>query len=201
MIRIRSAWRRTYSRVSCIVLTAVVITTMEAQAQAELPQGGTRVRVTYPCDADTTGPAGFSRNTCGVVGQFLTIESSTVSVVVDGASRTFRLDDVRRFEVSQGARSYRLIGSLAGFAVGSGTTYIALNRGGSTSKCDRSANQDALSSRECFGLVALGGVVGAGVGLLLGGFIKSERWEDLALEQLRVSVLHDRLAVRMVLLR
>lgn len=43
-----------------------------------------------------------------------------------------------------------------------------ISSGGSTSRCDRSANQDAMSPSECHGLTLLGGIVGAGLGAAVG---------------------------------
>jgi hypothetical protein len=60
-------------------------------------------------------------------------------------------------------------GALVGLIVGAAATYAVLHSGGSTSLCDRSANQDAIRAPECAGLVAAGGVVGAGIGALIGG--------------------------------
>lgn len=73
------------------------------------------------------------------------------------------------------SKSYWLIGALGGFVVGATATYFVLHSGGSTSKCDRDANQDALSRGECTGLVVLGGLVGAGAGALIGSRIRSDR--------------------------
>ena len=61
----------------------------------------------------------------------------------------------------------RLIGAAVGFVVGAAGAYAIVHSGGSTSLCDRSSNQDAWSSGECAAVVVAGGVVGAGVGLIL----------------------------------
>lgn len=68
----------------------------------------------------------------------------------------------------------RLAAGLGG-AVGLGATYLALQHGGSTAYCDRSANQDAIGARECYALYAVGGIVGAGIGWLIGGRIGGGR--------------------------
>ncbi|HEX8703400.1 MAG TPA: hypothetical protein VF815_31480 [Myxococcaceae bacterium] len=69
--------------------------------------------------------------------------------------------------VQQG-RSYWLTGALIGLAVGAGATYLLLQSGGSMSLCNQSRNQDALNGSECAGLTAVGGLVGAGAGALIG---------------------------------
>jgi hypothetical protein len=70
-------------------------------------------------------------------------------------------------------RTRRVEGALLGLALGGGLTRVALWSGGSTSLCDRDRNQDAIRSRECVGLVVLGGAVGAGVGALVGGRVRT----------------------------
>lgn len=79
-----------------------------------------------------------------------------------GSRETVALD------VSRAQRSRVLAGAGIGFVVGAGVTYAVLHSGGSTSLCDRSANQDAMAPRECLGLTALGGLAGAGVGAVIG---------------------------------
>jgi hypothetical protein len=81
-----------------------------------------------------------------------------------------------------------LAGAGVGFLVAAGATFALLYSGGSTSLCDRSANQDALRSGECVGLTALGGLAGAGVGAAVGALIRAERWQDIPVERLRVGV-------------
>jgi hypothetical protein len=82
--------------------------------------------------------------------------------------------------------SSRLIGAGIGFVAGAGITWVVLHSGGSTSRCDRSANQDALNSRECIGLTVLGGLAGAGIGAIVGGMIGPSRMQHVPLDRLRV---------------
>jgi hypothetical protein len=63
-------------------------------------------------------------------------------------------------------------GAIVGFIVGAAATVVVTHSGGSTAPCDRSANQDALSSGECIGLAVAGGLVGAGLGALIGSRIR-----------------------------
>jgi hypothetical protein len=77
-------------------------------------------------------------------------------------------------QATAGSRSHWLIGAIGGFVVGATATYFVLHSGGSTSKCDQDANQDALNRGECAGLVALGGLVGAGAGALIGSRFRSD---------------------------
>jgi hypothetical protein len=92
----------------------------------------------------------------------------------------------------EGSRSHPIMGAAVGFVLGAGTTYLVLNSGGSTSKCDRSANQDAMGSGACFGAYVLGGVIGAGLGAGVGALIRTSRWESFPLDRLGVGVLPER---------
>ncbi len=74
--------------------------------------------------------------------------------------------------VVAGRRTRALEGALVGFALGATATIIVTHSGGSTSLCDRGANQDAISASECLGLAAAGGLAGAGVGVLIGRRIR-----------------------------
>lgn len=98
------------------------------------------------------------------------------------------LDEIGPTPSSQEVRSYRRIGAVVGGVVGATATYFALNSGGSTSLCDKSANQDATSTGLCVGLYALGGLVGAGLGSLIGGAITVESMRDTASDALRVGI-------------
>jgi hypothetical protein len=77
-------------------------------------------------------------------------------------------------QATERSTSHWLIGAIGGFVVGATATYFVLHSGGSTSKCDRDANQDALNRGECAGLIALGGLVGAGAGALIGSRFRSD---------------------------
>ncbi len=164
----------------------VIAPTPSARAQAPSLERGDRVRLFHPCGDDARSSERTDRS-CAVVGEFLRLEAG--NLVLDGEPvREVRLASVRRLEVSAGDRSYGRVGAAAGFLAGAIGTWVIVHRGGSTSLCDRSANQDAINTRECLGVAALGGLAGAGVGALIGGFIRTERWEAVPLERLRVSL-------------
>lgn len=63
-------------------------------------------------------------------------------------------------------------GALVGAAVGTPLTFLVLHSGGSSSICNRSANQDAVQFHECLAMSLGGGVVFAGLGALIGSFVK-----------------------------
>jgi len=112
----------------------------------------------------------------------------TVALAVAGTTTSYGLNALRRLEVSRGRRSHSLAGAGVGFLVGVGAAFAVLYSGGSTSLCNQSANQDAMSSGECIGLTALGGLAGAGLGAVIGSRLRSERWQDVPIERLRLGL-------------
>lgn len=71
-------------------------------------------------------------------------------------------------QVQRTEGSWARRGAVLGAVVGGVAGYVVLHRGGSTSLCDRSANQDAMGRRECVGLTVAGAVAGAGLGAWIG---------------------------------
>lgn len=106
---------------------------------------------------------------------------------VSGSPSRVLLEAPALAEAGRGG-SRTLLGAGIGLAAGAGATYLVLHRGGSTSPCDRDANQDAMSEGECLGLVALGGVVGAGVGALIGSRFRSGGEDASSAERAQVAV-------------
>jgi len=98
-----------------------------------------------------------------------------VSLWPDPTPRAAPVALLSTFATGQAAskgRTRALEGAIIGFVVGAATTAIVTHAGGSTAPCDQSANQDALSSGECIGLAAAGGLLGAGLGALIGSRIR-----------------------------
>lgn len=93
------------------------------------------------------------------------------------------------------SRTRALEGALVGFVVGTAATVIITRSGGSTAPCDSSANQDALSTGECIGIAAAGGLVGAGVGALIGSRIRVSALQALPPLPLGPAGMNGRLAV------
>jgi len=182
------------------IVIALAPATAEAQAQTFLLPPGTRVRVTRPC---VEGPRETQRpdRWCPMVGEFVQAQAGILLISVADSTGRYDLDSVWRFEVSRGSGSFRLVGAAAGFLAGVGGSFVVLHGGGSTSLCDRSANQDAMNAGECLGLVALGGLAGASLGAVVGGLIRTERWDVVPLERLRVGLTSARAAAIVVLLK
>jgi len=144
---------------------------------------GDRIRLTHAC---TPGDPGGSF--CQTVGRLVSSRDGTVTLESAKTTRTHTLDATSRIEVSQGVRSRWRAGAAIGFVAGAAGTYALLNQGGSTNPCDSSANQDAIGPAACAGLAAVGGVAGAGLGALVGSFLKTERWREVRLDALRVGL-------------
>lgn len=104
---------------------------------------------------------------------------------------------IRRFEMSAGQRTrtgkgalYGLIGGVVGGA-GSVVLLCALDEDG----CDEPGSPLGTGGVAAFGatIVGLGlGLVGTGVGAIVGSRIRSERWQELSLDSLRLGFGDDR---------
>jgi len=162
--------------------------TLIAQEPARSLEPGARLRLTYPCEHDGAATAGKERRACRSEGRLVLLRADTIALAVAESTMHRGLNAINRIEVSRGHRAHRLAGAGVGFLVGAGVTFALLNTGGSTSLCNQSANQDAIGSGECLGLAALGGLAGAGLGVIIGGFVRTERWQDVPLDRLRVSL-------------
>jgi hypothetical protein len=166
-------------RLVTLMIISLIVAPLATIASQQSPpvKAGDRVRITAPSVSGSP-----------FVGAFVAIEAD--SLVVHDSVDTWRLSlaSVEQVDLSRGRQSHTLLGAGIGFLVGGGVAVALLYTGGSTSLCDQSANQDAMNSGECIGLSALGGVAGAGLGAIIGGFIRTERWQGIPLKRLRVSL-------------
>jgi hypothetical protein len=149
--------------------------TVVAQAPAPLP--GTRVRVTLPCQPGHQPAGRAAHESCRSEGPLLPLSGQAMALAAAGPDLDAGRDAVTRLEVSRGQRSHWRMGAAIGFLAGAGATFAALRSGGST------ANQDALATHECIGLVTLGGAVGAGLGAAVGALFQTERWQEVPLRR------------------
>lgn len=154
----------------------------------QIPHPGDRIRLNAPCGTAGEYASTDSTAKCRVEGSFLRIGMDSVTLTVSGQPQSFGVQSIDRFEISQGERSHKLLGGVIGFVTGAGIAYLIVNSGGSTSLCDQDANQDAIGSTECVGVVFLGGALGWGIGYIIGSRIHTERWTRIPLQRLRVSV-------------
>ena len=158
------------------VLLVLPLTTAVAQQQPPPLEPGTRVRITAP-------DLGIEKQQA----TFQALRGDTLAVTADSAM-ALSLSSVTRLDVYQGRKSWGWWkGGLIGFFGGAGLGALV----GASVDCQESA----LDSPEelCTGA---GAVVGAGVGLLVGAvagaLIKTDRWEEVPMDQLRLSLVpHD----------
>ncbi len=157
-----------------VVSLLVPLQNITAQ-QAPPIETGSRIRVTAPVlGADK------------MVGMLVEVDASRLRVQADdqASPMTISLADMTRLEVSQGRKSNALkglgIGALIGAPIG-----VALGVAVSSESGDNQCYHNA-------GCIAIGGaavgVVGALVGLGIGALLKSERWEEVPLDRLRVNI-------------
>jgi len=157
-----------------------------ASAQERAVAPGDRVRLTFPCDARDAASSGPRRCTREGTVERVTQEALVLSVRATSETHTFAALDaleVRRV-TGPGWKIPAAVGAVAG---GAGT-YALLHSGGSTSRCDRSSNQDAMSRGECATLVALGSVAGAGLGALASRLLRTERWLPVPLGRIDLTL-------------
>jgi len=166
------------------IVAALLLSATSLSAQESVPRPGDRVRVTVACPDRGRATTPGREGRCRTEGVLADATADSLELSADGTSHRYGLDAVRALEVRDGTRSHWLIGAGGGLVAGTLGMVAVLNSGGSTASCDRSANQDALSSGECLGLYALGGAGGAGIGALVGSLIRTDRWRPVPLERL-----------------
>ena len=145
-------------------------------AQESLPvEPGERVRVTAP--------------ECELRGQEATFRALRADTLVLETTEC-PLASVTRLDVSRGQKSNFALGAGIGFAAGAlvGLVHCSRDAGGfsDVGMCDLA--DDDLTLWVTFVIGAIGG---AAVGFV-GNFIKTERWEEVPLERLRVSLAPQR---------
>jgi hypothetical protein len=102
-------------------------------------------------------------------------------ILTSGVTVAFPFSDVMRLEILRGQRSYKwpgaIIGAACGVLIGVGVGYAATDDGwGSMRK--------AWVVPAAVGI----GVLGAGIGAIVGQSRKTDTWEELPLDSLRVSI-------------
>lgn len=156
-----------------------------AQERAVAP--GDRVRLTLPCDSIQGGTRAQAIR-CTREGTVAGLTSERVELLVHGTPEVHALAAVTDFQVRRVEGPGWEIPAAAGAVLGGAGTYVWLHSGGSTSLCDRSSNQDAMSGGECAGLTVLGAVAGAGLGALASRLLRTERWVPVPLGRIDLTL-------------
>ena len=170
------------------VLLAIFAFVPLASAKAQVPiRRGERMRVTGPliCQPTYTVCVGPPRQS---VGTFWAWQADSLIMERNGNALALPLDAVTKLEVSQGQKSNTLEGAIVGLLIGGvavGAIAIATYEeceGGWGCIGDFGPGFAALVG----GLVGgLGGVV---VGALIGSEIETDRWREVPLDRVRVSL-------------
>jgi len=155
-----------------IVTPLAILTAQESHAV----NVGDRVRVSHDCAAKC-------REDRGTVQAFE--PDSMVLSAENGQSRVvILLTSVSRLSVVRGQKSHLVTGAIVGgVALGTATAIAVI------SVCDPYGNPPncSVTTGGIVALTAAGAVVGAAIGAGIGSLVKSDRWEDVPLDQLRVS--------------
>jgi hypothetical protein len=156
--------------VPLVVLAFTPLASATAQQEPPPLERGQRVRVTVP-----------TASAVALVGRLDSVDADSLRLrrAVE-PSVAISLRDVVRLEVSRGRR--RALGAGVGFAAGAviGGTVGAVAYSGT----------DTPTETVALGSAAFGGVVGAVLGLLIGGM--TDRWEEVPLDRLRASFVAQR---------
>ena len=159
------------------LLMFVPFTSVTAQEPPSVKVGD-RVRVTAP-------DLGIRKQ----AGRFAALRADTLVVAVADSTMTFPVASVTRLELSRGQKSYGGAGARIGFLSGAAIGAIIGFTEGDECRliCTRSANPLSAEARAVLGAISLGGI-GALIGLVAGRLHKTDLWEEVPLDQLRVSV-------------
>ncbi len=144
-----------------------------AQLQPWPLEPGQRVRVTAP-------DLGIRKQ----VGRFETLRGDTLVVAAADSTMTFPVTSVTRLELSWGQRSLARRGAGIGFLSGATIGAIIGFAAGDDTNCYFICF--TAEDKATAGVIVLGGI-GALIGLAVGSH-KTDLWEEVPLDQLRVSV-------------
>ncbi len=183
---------RDYAVRHATMLVAILAFVPLASATAQVPvRKGARVRVTRPPICPPTDTICMRGPPPQSVGTFWAWEADSLIMESNGNALALPLNSVTKLEVSQGQKSHTvegaiiglLVGGVAGAAIGY-ASYQKCEPQGEFFSCilDFGPEQSALGGALVIGLG--GGVVGA----LIGRSIKTDRWAEVPLDRVRVSL-------------
>jgi hypothetical protein len=126
-----------------------------------------------------------------LVGTVLALRPDTI-VVGNDEPVELAISSLTRLEVSRGRESKARTGGIVGLIGGAvaGAVICIASKCSLTSQSVEPLEDEGLNSIAL--AAALGGVAGYGVGVLIGSTIKVDRWEEVPLDRLRVTLLPQR---------
>ncbi len=169
------------------ILVAILAFVALTSATAQMPvRPGAQVRVTghFFCQPfNSNCVRGLPQR---YVGTFVRWEADTLVVQSNGDTLSVPAGLVTRLDVSRGRKNYAELGGGIGLGLGS----LAGAFIGYASYGDKSPGIGDVSSPELYALggALAGGLVGCGVGALIGALIRTDRWQEVPLDRLRVSL-------------
>lgn len=172
-------------RIAFLVAALVLPASVDLPAQQEPPVApGDRVRVTARnIDPDP------------LVGTLVALGADTCVLEVKSRAEPLALPlaSVTKLEVSRERRSKAGIGATVGFIggalAGAVIAIASLDEECGVLSPDCDLNEDLESIAPA---AVLGGLAGIGVGVLVGSVLKVDRWEEVPLDRLRVSIMPQR---------
>ena len=167
--------------ITLLVLAHTLGTSTEAAAQDTPPIAvGERVRVSTASGATYVGLVGM-------------VTSAVIEVQDEEGSRSsVPLSTVRRLEVSRGQKSNASAGAFIGFVTGAITGALIGGSLGDAPPIFGGETSPLSAEKKAFIGFLLGGAGGAIIGKLIGEAVHSDRWVEVPLERLRVSLAPQR---------
>ncbi len=164
-------------RFSIIPLAVLAITPLHSTtAQEQSPiESGALIRV--------TAPSMFSDRITGTV---VSWESEQLVLDALSGTLTFAIDSITKLEISRGMKSKVKVGAVIGGVVGLlvGAAVFVETQCRSRDQIVCIGNSEVVDgAEEATLLIALG----VGVGALIGNRVRTDRWEEVSVSQLRVS--------------
>lgn len=160
----RSVW----SCVACVLALTVLDASLLRASDTTFVSSGARVKLFRT--AQGTEP---------VIGTVVDIAFDTLIVLSQREEiLAYHANDLSKIEVSEGEKRKTLLGLGVGFGVGLGAGFVICNADKDANTCGSEA--DLLGDMTA-AVVLLMAATGAGIGAIVGSFIKTERWQEGAI--------------------
>jgi hypothetical protein len=177
-------------RIRTLLFGLVLLTALQL---ACAPKGPPRFWIEPVAEGDRVRVWAPSVGVEGWVGTLLALRPDTM-VVGNSKNLVLEISSLTKLEVSRGNESKAGTGGIIGFvggAVAGAVICLASECSITVGSGDGDSRSDPLDENPLVsvGLAAVvGGAVGYGVGVLIGSTIKVDRWEEIPLDQLRVTI-------------